>query len=138
MKDLIENVVPLMNIPSWATHIAIRDSKPKIQCAIYHDESKSFVDEDPSVKKEGDILGSFDERYWEFYPVAEIEGAVFKDADLSFDEALVIASKCTIVDKFANYLLVSKKGDSVCAARWQNEPTEFELKFCNSHFIKVK
>lgn len=140
MKNIISNVVPKMNIPSWATHIAIQASTPKIGMAVYAEEEGCFIDEDISKLRTNDIATSYDERYWEFVAIDDIENVDRVDnKEITLDMAKKIAASLDVKYKFTNYIIVAKDGTEVKAVNISHEFVQEAMKSgADSYYLLYK
>ena len=133
------DVLAMMNVPEWATHIAVRDEVPKIGMAIYLEEGSCFIDEDPAASEEPRWASSYDERYWEIIPLADFGIELSANAeDLTLEQAEEMVSKLEIGDRWATHVFVKKDGTRITTAQLKNELTEKEIEFYQSHVIQVR
>lgn len=61
-----------VNVPEWATHIAVRTDGSKAEPCLWMEKANDYVDEDPSHIKDGRWVGGYNSRYWVFFSRAEI------------------------------------------------------------------
>lgn len=64
-KELLDAARSVV-LPSWATHVAVRNDASKAEPAAWLGSVKDYVDEDPASLKSGDWAGSYRHRYWVF------------------------------------------------------------------------
>ena len=55
-----------IEMPKWATHVAVRNDGSKAEPAAWIDKANDYVDEDPSGLKSGSWSGSYKHCYWSF------------------------------------------------------------------------
>ena len=55
-----------IEIPEWATHVAVRNDGSKAEPAAWVDECNDYVDEDPSDLPNMTWIGLYKSYYWTF------------------------------------------------------------------------
>jgi aspartate/tyrosine/aromatic aminotransferase len=72
-NDRLLSLAKSVNIPlpSWATHVAVRNNGAKVEAAAFDDNSKEFIDEKP-IK--GKWTGCFKKCYWTFFKRKKVQG----------------------------------------------------------------
>lgn len=68
----LRKLAQAFDAPAWATHIAVRFDGMKVEPTCWVPSAATFYDEDPSLKKYGDFVGSFKTAYWHIFPVLRV------------------------------------------------------------------
>ena len=66
-NDVLEQLAKTINIPEWATHVAVRKDGSKVEPATWLEEVDDYVDEDPSSNSVVGWIGSYKHHYWAFF-----------------------------------------------------------------------
>ena len=76
-------------LPAWATHVAVRDDGSKAEPAVWMEDEKEYLDEDPSQLKHGAWGGSYKKRYWTFISIEQLKAelAIATEAQLAKSNA---------------------------------------------------
>jgi len=62
-----------INLPEWATHVAVRDDGSKVEPAAWVEAVGDYIDENPSTISRGDWAGGYKHCYWEFFSLDELK-----------------------------------------------------------------
>ena len=65
LNDLL-CVATEVELPVWATHVAVRNNGSKAEPAAWLEEANDYIDEDPSQLEDGRWAGSYKHCYWTF------------------------------------------------------------------------
>lgn len=72
MQNELLEIAKKVEIPAWATHIAVSKVRLQGEPCAWIELEKEFVDEDPQHFAEGDWASSYKSAYWEFFPVNDL------------------------------------------------------------------
>ena len=71
-EQLLE-IAKTVELPSWATHAAIRTDGSKSEPSVWVEALCDFLDEDPTELDVNCWAGSYKHYYWKFYSRADLE-----------------------------------------------------------------
>jgi hypothetical protein len=67
-QNILLDAAKKINLPSWATHVAVRNTNPeKAEPCAYCEKAQDYLDEDPASLKDGEWSGCYKKVYWTFF-----------------------------------------------------------------------
>ena len=76
-----------VNVPSWATHVAVRRNGSVAYPACWAERERAYLDEDPAGIVEGEWAGAFKTMYYRFFTIEEVLEAAIVRAAASLSDA---------------------------------------------------
>lgn len=71
-RELLICVAATVELPNWATHVAVRNNGVKAEPVVWLDEINNFVDENPSSLSSHQWIASYNNLYWTFFSRDEV------------------------------------------------------------------
>lgn len=68
----LREIAKSVELPKWATHVAVRTDGSKSEPAAWVEKVNDFVDEDPD-KNQSKWIGSYKHVYWTFFDRTGLE-----------------------------------------------------------------